>query len=132
MPIQYFPFPEYGYVIAKCVGPLSDKELLSERHKFLESDLYQPGMHELADLTEANFDLVSSNGLKRFADMAATFFQNRSTPTKTAILAPKDLAFGLGRMYATFSDNSLEQVRVFREKSDAISWLLGEEVPELE
>ena len=45
-----------------------------------------------------------------------------------AIIAPKDLTFGISRMFEILSD--LENIKVVREKKDALGWLEIKNLPE--
>ena len=50
----------------------------------------------------------------------------RSSASRFAIVAPTDLAFGLGRMYEAYrslDDRSTKQVGVFRSRADALAFL---------
>ena len=42
---------------------------------------------------------------------------------KLAIIAPRDLLFGMARMYEILRDGSPVEVRVFRDRDEARSWL---------
>ena len=45
---------------------------------------------------------------------------------RCAVVAPEDLAYGLGRMFQGFAWPSFSGVRVFRRESDATAWLDAE------
>lgn len=53
-------------------------------------------------------------------------------PSKVAIIAPTDIAFGMNRMYEMLTeiDNPM-QMYVFRDRNEAITWL-GRDIAEVE
>ena len=66
--------------------------------------------------------IASSGHVKDMADRT-----NKSrvlTPgTRCAIVVASDVEFGLGRMYATLSDEGPMKTRIFRSIEDAEAWL---------
>lgn len=44
-------------------------------------------------------------------------------PSRSAIVAPDDLTFGLARMHDVFSEHEGLKIRVFRGEQEAIVWL---------
>ena len=44
-------------------------------------------------------------------------------PSKIAVVASKDLAFGLMRMYQVFREDELAEVNIFRTEREARAWL---------
>lgn len=57
-----------------------------------------------------------------------------SAPSRFAIVAPGDLAFGLGRMFQTYREcekGSTKDVKVFRNLEEALAFLKIKEAPPL-
>jgi len=44
-------------------------------------------------------------------------------PIRTAILAPSDLQFGIGRMFENLNQHPLVETCVFRDRAAALAWL---------
>jgi len=83
------------------------------------------GYNELIDMTEVEkIDLPS---VKRMKDLAMlSVAMDPPSPSKFAIVAPKDEAFGLGRMYETYrrlESGSTKEVGVFRTMDEAVEFL---------
>jgi hypothetical protein len=83
------------------------------------------GYNELIDMTEVEkIDLPS---VKRMKDLAMlSVAMDPPSPSKFAIVAPKDEAFGLGRMYETYrrlESGSTKEVGVFRTMAEALEFL---------
>ena len=47
-------------------------------------------------------------------------------PSKIAILATNDLAFGLAGMFKVYRGDEISQTRVFRTNDEAIDWLIND------
>ena len=84
------------------------------------------GYDELMDMSEVErLDMASARRLKDLASLSAAMDAPASR-SKFAIVAPKDEAFGLGRMYETYrrlEDKSTKQVGVFRSLAGAMEFL---------
>jgi hypothetical protein len=84
------------------------------------------GYDEVMDMSavEAIAD-PQTDRVRQFADLAAGMDAD-STESRFAIVAPGDLAFGLGRMfqaYRSLNSWSTKTVAVFRSLEDALRWL---------
>jgi len=84
------------------------------------------GYDELVDMSEVE-SIVSptSRKMRQLADIAASM-DEATVAAKFAIVAPKDLEYGLGRMYGALRDSdprSTKKVCVFRTAEDALAWI---------
>lgn len=67
----------------------------------------------------------SAEGVRSLASLAAQM-DNPESPAKFAIVAPQDVAFGMGRMFGAYRDSnpqSKKEVAVFRSMAPALKWL---------
>jgi len=126
MPVIFKVNNKCGYFIATWEGIITDSELLSAYKNFVESDEWSPGLNELADLSKTNFEKLSSNGLQALGTYAEQVYLNNNSSIKTAAYCPNDLPFGIARIYEAWSHDSLENVKVFRERHIAETWLTNE------
>ena len=62
----------------------------------------------------------TSTQIQELADYAKTKF---SPPSRVAIVANEDLAFGLSRMYEAFRAQEMVDIEIFRNEQDAQIWL---------
>jgi hypothetical protein len=88
------------------------------------------GFNELVDMTEVE-EIVPppSDRVRALANVSAEM-DPPDHPSRFAIVASQDLAFGLGRMYGAYrelSPRSTKQVAVFRTRKAALNWLGIEE-----
>ena len=124
MPISFHVDADSNYFISRFTGEFTDADLMNAYMAFYEGNEWRAELNELVDLGEADAAAISIDCLARLADYTEKHLRlyNIET-TKTAIYAPSDLSFGLGRMYASLAAASPETVRVFRNLSDAKEWL---------
>jgi hypothetical protein len=126
MPITYRIDPKLRRVIATASGTFTDADVFGyQREVWTRADV--AGFDEIVDMTAVdNVDLPvpSSERMKALASESAT--SDVPTPSRFAIVAPGDLTFGLGRMYAVYREQdrrSTKEVRVFRSMDEALAWL---------
>ncbi len=127
MAITYRIDFERRIVLAAVSGTLAEDQILAyQAEVWTRVDV--TGFDELIDMSA----VVSIEGPVPIADRirdiagAAAASDPLKGTSKFAIVAPGDLAFGLGRMYATFREldsRTTRTVRVFREMGDALQWL---------
>ena len=109
-------------------GSLTDAEVLYLYIEFHKGDEWKPGMAELVDLTHADMRQVSAEGLAALAEKITEIFGEANVSTsKTAVYSETDLPFGLARLYEAYTHESPETVQVFRDRDEAMNWLLGNE-----
>jgi len=102
-------------------GPASEEEM----HGILE-DFYgqQPTALILWDMSQAELAHVTPSMLQKFLRRAAELGLSRQGG-QTAIVAPDDLQYGLGRMAEAYLNSNLPPFgfSVFRSRQDALLWL---------
>lgn len=127
MPITFSINHKDGYSIAKFDTRISDEELLNAYKAFYTGKDWRPGQNELVDFSDVDLEEITIKGMINLAEFAESVFKAHNIPSvKTAIYAPKDLTFGLSRMYEAISFESPENVRVFRDILEAEMWLKKE------
>ena len=125
MPITFSINLKAGYFLSKYRGVITDALLLSSYQDFHEGDNWVPGLHELADLSQADMTRVTETGLRKLSEYVESVYREHGQSyIKTAAFAPTDLPFGIARMYEVFSSKSPEYLQVFRLIDDAESWLV--------
>ena len=132
MPITFRIDHERKLVIARGYGRLTDVELFSyQREAWSGKDVI--GYNELVDMTlVSEIASPSAQRLQALASIAA-HMDPETLPSRFAIVAPGDLAYGLARMFQSYRElenTSTKDVRVFRVLSDALAFLkISEPVP---
>lgn len=123
MSIEFRTRPDYNLGVLVHVGSTPDDEFLAFYKSFFESDAFDPSMNLLVDLREADSSTRSSEILQRFAEFVRMTLKDATTNTKVAVVAPRDLTFGLARMYEVFTDPVPWNFVVFRAMDAALAWL---------
>jgi hypothetical protein len=127
MAITYRIDFERRIVVAAAAGTLAEDQILAyQREVWTRADV--AGFDELIDMSAVESIEGPVPIADRIRDLAGAAAANDPLKgrSKFAIVAPGDLAFGLGRMYATFREldsRTTRTVRVFRVMDDALRWL---------
>ena len=129
MPIEYKIDHERRLVLTKGLGVFTDSDVFGyQREVWSRPDV--TGYNELVDMTEVKEIALPSTGrIRQLATLAASM-DPPSRPSKFAVVAPQDIAFGLGRMFASFrsqDERSTKQVGIFRTMKEALAFLGIEE-----
>ena len=131
MAIELFTKPEHNLDILVHVGKIQDDEFLDYYRSFFESDTFDPSRNLLVDLREANSSTRSVEILRKFAEFARATLKGLTASTKVAVVAPKDVSFGLARTYEAFTNSVPWDFKVFRAIEDSLAWLDLSENPML-
>jgi hypothetical protein len=125
MPIEYEIDHDRRLVLATARGILTEDDIFGyQREVWSRGDV--AGYDELIDMSDV--EQIVSPQTSRIMDLAglSASMDTRDTVTKFAIVAPGDLAYGLGRMYETYrslNEKSTKQVGVFRSMQEALAWI---------
>lgn len=125
MPIQFRIDTESRRVVATAHGTLTDTDVFGYQYD-VWSRAEVAGFDEIVDMTHVEhvqLPVPSAERLRALSSLSSTM---DATPAKFAIVAPGDLAYGLGRMYSAYRGldrRSKKEVRVFRSLEEAVSWL---------
>jgi hypothetical protein len=127
MPIEYRIDHNRRLVLAEGRGVLSDEDVFEyQRAVWLRAEV--AGYDELMDMRMVErINVASADRVGQLAALSASMDVGRAS--KFAIVAPQDLAFGLGRMYQTFrglEESSTKEVGVFRTLDEAMAFLSTE------
>ena len=109
--------------IATFRGPITDRELLDAYTLLLSDPAYDASLDDLIDLRGVTHMGVTSAGLHSLINM----YEDRDSPgypTRSAILAPTDVLYGVSRMFQTMrGDDHPDQLEVFRTLDESKAWL---------
>lgn len=111
----------------KIIGTLTLNELLDSISEFYAG---KPTQNIVWDLTDASLRRLKFEDLERLAAFAIQFSPLRAGG-KTAIVAPGDLGYGLGRIVDSLAEsrNTPVATYTFRQAGDAAKWLGVEVLP---
>jgi len=124
MPLKFTNHTDEGYLEVTYVHPVTDEVFLKDWETFLESDEWIPLPVVFSNLTEAGTSSVTGDTLITHFEYASRKYRERGISTVTdVIFAPKDLQYGIARMFKAYSKKSPETVQIFRDRDKAIQWL---------
>lgn len=111
--------------LIRCVvhGSLSPAELTSVFLTMIERADFKPGMNVLYDFTDGVTAELSSENMREHVKTVAAHQQQRGENYRVAILAPRDLDFGMFRVYQALADELPLHIRVVRTREEADAWL---------
>jgi len=111
--------PATGMAIATCSGVLELSDAREGAAALWEAPGW-PGKSVVWDFREARFDL-SFPEIREVAQFISRR-QPATPPSRVAFVTPRDVDFGLARIFAVFRGDSRTELRVFRDYDEAVSW----------
>ncbi len=123
MPITYRIHTDLGLVVTRFTGHVKDDEFVELYKVMLHDDDYALGTNELADLRAAESLNLSALALRRVEEITRQRYGESGLSFRTAIIAPRDPLYGIGRMYEVFAEDGPENVKVCRDPLEALQWL---------
>ena len=93
-----------------------------------QSEEYPPDINTLWDVRERDFSSISLESMKSLIQISSNYPERGNA--KVAFIVKGDLAYGMMRMYETFSSfegiKLRQHLRVFRSLSEGEKWLITE------
>jgi hypothetical protein len=127
MPVVYEIDRARSIIRTRCVGHVTFEEVIGHFH-VLESDPLCPSrLDVLLDLSAMTS--LPDPGQLRAVSSEMGKVQERVRFGACAVVAPRDVLFGLLRMFEVFAEGQFRTTRVFREVDEAETWLLGQLTP---
>jgi hypothetical protein len=105
-------------VFTRGRGIVSTRDMQDLTNRLLADPRFNSEYRALADLSEVTEVTVDALALEETASIPLY-----EPGTRRAIVAPSDVAYGVARMFAAYSERSGQDVRIFREMSAAEGWL---------
>jgi len=115
--------PEHSLAIMVHRGTTPDDEFLAFYKSLYKTDSVDTSTNLFVDLRNADSRQRSTEVLHQCAEFIQVALADATPPPKVAVVAPKDLSFGLARMYEAFADSVPWDFVVFRDVDAALAWL---------
>jgi hypothetical protein len=113
-----------GYCLIKTTGKISIQDIEKILVEIFSNSSWRVGMHLLFDNREEIFDDLSNIEVQLIAQVF-TQFNEQLNNSKIALVMPKDLGYGIARMWETYT--SLNEraflTKVFRKVEEAREWI---------
>ena len=119
--------PKAGVATHRVTGEIDMEQIRQAWDKLLAHPDFDPAIDVLWDLSACSRATLNSRDIERIRDETAAVLERRQPGYKVALVAPKDLYFGLCRMFEAYADDLPIKVHVFRKLDDAWRWLTGED-----
>lgn len=114
-------------VLIRGKGRLTDTHIFIAHKMKVEHDDYRPGLPVLCDFTGVTETSVTPFSLKMLADMQL-FTPELFLDSHMAIIAPDERVYGQAKMFQILTSELPRKLEIFREKREAIQWLVKEAV----
>ncbi len=124
MPIELVPLHGGTGVLFACRGVVTARDFLNANQRLLTT-AEQTGRYRygLVDLLEADSLDLSTDEIRLIAEQDTLMAAIVPTGTIVAVVAGKDLAFGLARMWEAFVGDTEWETKAFRSRARAESWI---------
>ena len=104
------------------LGEISAEDILQHTLQEHEHPQFQPGMHSLSDFSHAKFINISYNVVHKYNAHMPAIEKVRGT-CRWAMASENLFNYGILRMFSLLNGDSPIQMKVFRDVSEARSWL---------
>jgi hypothetical protein len=121
--IVYRIIHEHRLIVSVHVGTVPDEEFLRFYRQLLGDAEFNEKYNLLVDLRRATSGERSTEALRSLSSVVAERYRLVEPAPKTAVIAPTDISFGLGRMYQSFVHTVPGEVVIFRAADAALAWL---------
>jgi hypothetical protein len=114
---------EKGYFIIKTSGDTSPDDVEASLKQVFNNPDWSTGTHILYDNRLENSGNLSGGDVQRIS-LKFTQFNDKLQRSKIAMVTPNDIAFGLARMWETYTENTASfKTNAFRKLDDAFKWI---------
>ena len=124
MPVAYEIHAGLGLVVFRFWGRVHPKEATEQALRSADDPGFRPKHGHLVDLSpqcDLDFDFGS---MMHMVYRLEPFYARCNAEARMALYAPRDLAFGVSRMYQSLtSDRAGPEVGVFRDREEALAFL---------
>ncbi|HET6472896.1 MAG TPA: hypothetical protein VFG38_13705 [Pseudomonadales bacterium] len=128
MPIRMIIDKTTSLIRTTASGRVTGDDLVAYYHRLRSHPDFRSDLSEIFDLTDVTEADVGADDVRRLSSVTEEFTR-RGVTVKVAIVAPRDLEFGLSRMYEMLQSQSKNDVRVFRDRAEAEAWIFAPREP---
>ena len=123
MPVLYRFVEDHGLLIVSHIGEVTRDEFLRVHEEAFADPRYARCTRELVDRRAETHSEHTTDDQRYMDHLTRSRLEGREEGLRTAILAPQDYAYGMGRIYTVLAEGSREQVSVVRTLAEAAEWL---------
>ena len=124
MTVEYIYDEKENFIYTKFSGIITDEDLENQAKAVAVDPRVKPGARELVDLRAVDSVEASTETLG-FIIFTDKEHRKKFEGMRIAIVAPRDLLFGLSKIFEVLSDveNAPSEINVFRTMAEAKRWL---------
>jgi len=123
MPIRVTIEKDKGLIQTAASGRVTGDDLIDYYGRLRRHPDFRSNLNEIFDTTLVEAIDVTADDIRRLSGVTEEFTK-RGSPVKVAVVAPGDLPFGLSRMYELLQSQSMNVLKVFRERAAAEAWMV--------
>jgi hypothetical protein len=112
------------YIVAHCEGELTVDDLFRLNQSLYSETDRSIAAYQIVDLTAVTRIVMSTDDIRRIADQDRSAVKSFGRIT-IAVVADKDLDFGMSRMWEAYAESPGIETGVFRNMSDARDWIVA-------
>ena len=124
MSVEYKYDEEKKFLYSRFYGALTDEDLRAQAQAVADDPRIQPGVKEIVDLRGVDTVEASTDSIGVIINIDMEHSE-KLAGQKTAIVAPRELLFGLSKIYEILYELSQApaDIKVFRDIGEARKWL---------
>lgn len=115
--------PAGNLVSMTCTGAITMTDIRDAFLEMLDDPAFRPGANMLWDFRTIEKGAATEEEIVDLVSMVKENQPRRGSGYKVALLADKDLFYGLTRMYQAYSGSLPFEVMAFRSMDEASQWL---------
>ena len=117
--------PRDGYLEVKFTGRPTPDGFARYCDALVHHKDWKPGSLVLTDDTDLDASSITVGEVRAIAEVLGRYRKEHGK-ARTAIVAPRDLVYGMIRMWGVFIEGKWDvETMVFRSRDEALAWLLA-------
>ena len=118
MPCDYTIDLARSLVLSHGWGVVTDREFLAHARALTADPRFAPNFHQLVDLRDVTNVQLTASGIRELVSLNPF-----GAGARRAVVVTNSVAFGMARMYQILSDDSPDELQIFRKMDNALQWL---------
>lgn len=111
------------YTVLHCEGEIHADDFMKANERLYSEGSGSASRFQIVDLIDVTMTDVSAEELRRIAGQDKQAVKTRGR-VAIAVVASKDLAFGLSRVWQAYAENPQVVTQIFRDRPSAREWIL--------
>jgi hypothetical protein len=126
MPIRMVIERDIGLIRTTASGRVTGADLVEYYRRLRAHPDFKSDLNEIFDTGQVESVDITAEDVRHLSGMTEAFTK-RGVPVRVAIVAPGDLEFGMSRMYELLQVQSINLLKVFRDRETAEGWLFADD-----